>query len=1036
MSTDILNEVELFLNDNKINEVYNQYKQQNKAINKANHSNKNNNKTVVKSGKSKQHDTKQNNNNNDLKQNNDSNKRSDKSDNKHKQNNVNLSGNTQHDKHHKQQNKTNNNNQNNQKQHNNKPIEQQHNTDNKQNTQSSKIGNKQHNMLANDNKNGNSNTQTNSKHNDDDSNDQDNLDTYDIQLWYNHKSIKQSYKLIQSIKKQNIQPLNKVDYDNNIQQSITYGNDMLHKLQQATNSHNNNDKQFYNNIASHGTLNDRIAALTLQIQESPIHRLYELDSLIHMLQKKERRIQNIVVDALNELFINTLLPNNRALLSIQQQIILKYYKYNDSNIPSELIFYYIFEHELKKRFTQYLAIIEAHTHDLLVYTKLNRLNILYNLLTNVPEQEATVLSLLCNKLGDPVRQVSSKVVYLLTKLLQQHPAMKYPVVKELEYVLFRPNITIKSQYYVLIYMNSILFNADNDSELAYKCINIYFTLFNTYVNKITSKTTKDNNIQVKSISTKLLSALLTGVNRALPYAKSYIQNNNALFEKHLNKLFYIVHNTPINVSIQSLMLLYQCIHYDSDNIVLTTDNNLITRYYRTLYQLLLNQDLWFSSSRYAYVLNLLYKSIKTDHNQQRICAFIRRILQQSLQYQCNYIAAVLYMISQLITIHPFIGRLFDMNESYDDDDIDHVSVKEEYDNNDNDTNNQQQQQHLSTRYDPHKREPQYSNAHNSVSYETCLLTTHYHPSIVSFSTSLLHNKPIIYDSDPLTDFNTSVFLDKFIYKKPKSIESMKSKYVAINRPHERISKSTKINNELPINSNEWLNKYSNIASVPVDNMFFYKYFSDKKQIDNQNIELQQQLAKQAEYDNIDIETYADQVMENEILRDAYVSDDDISDTELNDAYGSVEDDDDDDEQFTMGRDNDNDDDIDDDDNNVQDDNDDSNDDDELDDVITGQVEGSTSEDDDHDNDNVNDSDDNDEYDAMLDNSDLSDPDSDIDIRDTKQVKRKTNASLFASADDYADILANAGDVDNAKLDKWQNNKNRLNSNNKNKRRKR
>ncbi|CAN0424409.1 unnamed protein product [Ectocarpus sp. 13 AM-2016] len=38
-----------------------------------------------------------------------------------------------------------------------------------------------------------------------------------------------------------------------------------------------------------GTLSDKVAALTLQVQESPVHRLAVLDGLLDLGLKKERR---------------------------------------------------------------------------------------------------------------------------------------------------------------------------------------------------------------------------------------------------------------------------------------------------------------------------------------------------------------------------------------------------------------------------------------------------------------------------------------------------------------------------------------------------------------------------------------------------------------------------------------------------------------------------------------------------------------------------------------------------------------------------
>lgn len=46
---------------------------------------------------------------------------------------------------------------------------------------------------------------------------------------------------------------------------------------------------FLTKVLRGGTLSDKVAALTLQVQESPVHRLSVLDGLLELGLKKERR---------------------------------------------------------------------------------------------------------------------------------------------------------------------------------------------------------------------------------------------------------------------------------------------------------------------------------------------------------------------------------------------------------------------------------------------------------------------------------------------------------------------------------------------------------------------------------------------------------------------------------------------------------------------------------------------------------------------------------------------------------------------------
>lgn len=91
-------------------------------------------------------------------------------------------------------------------------------------------------------------------------------------------------------------------------------------------------------------------------------------------------------------------------------------------------------------------------------------------------------------------------------LLNKHPNMKAVVCSELERLMFRPNINLKAQYYAVCFLNQVLLSHD-EAELASKLISIYFSFFRASIKK-------------KDVESKMLSALLSGVNRTYPYAKA------------------------------------------------------------------------------------------------------------------------------------------------------------------------------------------------------------------------------------------------------------------------------------------------------------------------------------------------------------------------------------------------------------------------------------------------------------------------------------------------------------------------------------
>ena len=97
-----------------------------------------------------------------------------------------------------------------------------------------------------------------------------------------------------------------------------------------------------------------------------------------------------------------------------------------------------------------------------------------------------------------------------------------------------------------------------ESELANKLITLYFCFFRTCIKK-------------KDIESKMLSALLTGVNRAYPYA----QTGDDKVREQVDTLFKVLHAVNFNTSVQALMLLFQ---------VMNSQQTISDRYYAALYR--------------------------------------------------------------------------------------------------------------------------------------------------------------------------------------------------------------------------------------------------------------------------------------------------------------------------------------------------------------------------------------------------------------------------------------------------------------------
>jgi hypothetical protein len=71
-------------------------------------------------------------------------------------------------------------------------------------------------------------------------------------------------------------------------------------------------------------------------------------------------------------------------------------------------------------------------------------------------------------------------------------------------------------------------------------------------------------------------------------------------------------------------------------------------------------------------------------------------------------------------------------------------------------------------YAPLKLDPRFARAELSGLFELVQLTQHYHPSVRHYATALLKSEPIEHAGNPLEDFSLAAFLDRFVYRNPKS----------------------------------------------------------------------------------------------------------------------------------------------------------------------------------------------------------------------------------------------------------------------------
>ncbi|KAI9886306.1 MAG: hypothetical protein M1823_001915 [Watsoniomyces obsoletus] len=636
-------------------------------------------------------------------------------------------------------------------------------------------------------------------------------------------------------------------------------------LYTSTHLSGSSSHRFLSTIMSSGTLSDKVSALTLLIQESPVHTMKALERLLGLAKKRSRGQAVSALGALKDLLAQgELLPPQRRLKSfVTQPQLVEVLQDRHARewqpgqpLPGSLteahLVVWAFEDWLKSTYYQIIQLLEVWCSDEVEFARARALGYVYELLMHKPEQEANLLRLLVNKLGDTDKKIASKASFLLLQLQAAHPPMKTIIISTIENELvFRPRQSSHAIYYAVITLNQTVLSS-REPDVASKLLQIYFGLFTALLKEspknaanaeakdsqaVKSPKHTDNkgtdqgerkkdkkapvNQPEEDSREKIISAVLTGVNRAFPYAG----NDETIVRTHLDTLFKITHSSNFNSSVQALMLLQQL----SSAQRLESD-----RFYRTLYESLLDPRL-LTSSKQAMYLNLLFRSLKADLDVKRVKAFVKRLLQVLTLHQPPFVCGALYLIKEIEEIFPALHGLIDQPENeYDGDEEHFEDVMEEGEGDERHAADQRGSKGGNptasaqpNRYDGRKRDPQHSNADRSCLWELLPFLNHFHPSVKLFASRLLLNEP----KPPKPDLSLHTlihFLDRFVYRNVKSNPALRGASVMQPLHGDNEHGVLLLNRDsgkaqAPLNTAEFLAK--RVEDISVDEVFFHKYFA-------------------------------------------------------------------------------------------------------------------------------------------------------------------------------------------------------------------
>ena len=605
------------------------------------------------------------------------------------------------------------------------------------------------------------------------------------------------------------------------------------------------DMSWIQSTISKGTLKDRIAAMSVVVSTHPVHKFHALDGLLQMAGclsegQANSRVAQLAAEALGDLFVNTFLPADRKLLTLAQRPLNLYEqpskhdstngKHSKRTLSPRVLLLWRFEEMVKEKYNLFVRQYLGYTlREAPEQQKISALRLASMLLSSVPEGEAVVLHMMCNKLGDPEKKVAAAAAHEMRNVLNTHPAMRDVVAREVQQLAHRPHLSSRALYNCITFLNQLTFtrhdiskdngttpwdsNAKSPSprtkSLPASLISTYFRLFEVTMEASETSVMKG----------RLLSALLSGVNRAHPFLPAKDQE----LDSHLDALYRVVLTAPPAACTQALLLLFHVAvgsklddDDKSNSSILRTlsdeEKARQERFYQTLYSRLSRAELLHGGKHMTMLFNLIYKAMKYDRKSKRVVAFTKQLLSTTMHCPPQVAAGSIFLLNEVAKYHPQIIACFasllpgPCSTSF------------------LDFRSQVPLEALMVHRKPVNVDDSRNESDLSPLWEMSLLYHHHHPSVANFAAKL---GGLDYRGDPLKDFALPPFLDKFAYRNPKSTVRIENKLdqarKSIAARHSDAMAMAERERALPVNDPSFLEK----KDVPVQDKFFHHFFSER-----------------------------------------------------------------------------------------------------------------------------------------------------------------------------------------------------------------
>uniref|UniRef100_A0A182K074 CCAAT-binding factor domain-containing protein n=1 Tax=Anopheles christyi TaxID=43041 RepID=A0A182K074_9DIPT len=518
----------------------------------------------------------------------------------------------------------------------------------------------------------------------------------------------------------------------------------------ARKKHDPSDGKWLLSALEKGTMRDRANAGALLVQTNPFCHLSALETLVGMVKPSNKGYLD-VIGVLTELMIKSLMPSDRKLITIPmrgsdwknvQKLQTLEKPYRDKIYAN-----WHFEDQLREHYFAFVTNLTTILHTGQESGKLKIIGYVAKLFSNVPELERLLLTALINKLGDPSRQVATKVLYHLQQIIGNHSAMAFTVTSEVEKLLFRNNVAVQAQHFSLAFLAAI--GSLADFPTCQKMINICFSYFKIFTEK-------------GEINSRLMQSILTCLRKAIGNVKRDIDLSEVIEPGLLNVIYRMIHLADFAIGCQGLSLLLE---------ISERKGREQNRFYNALYKKMLDPQLASVGPKTSNVFTyILHRAMQNDPIPERAQAFVKRLLQVAFNFPAAQLCGALIVISKVLRKRKVL--LMDGQTPPKDGAI-ALAAEEATGDEEKDAEEEEGKQsaklayRMPKKYDAFGRSSEYAGAQYTVRYELVRYMSYFHPTVQKFAESILNNTALTYYGDPLQDFSLGRFLDRFAFKNPK-----------------------------------------------------------------------------------------------------------------------------------------------------------------------------------------------------------------------------------------------------------------------------